>query len=184
MIIFQDPPSKLANLTQLHRYHIIAAVDQQGGFSKNNEIPWYYPADFQWFKQNTVGCPIIMGRKTYEDINKRLGDKATESVLPGRQCFVLSKSIKELPNATVITSIRQSEYHITDNSKPTFIIGGEKLFLEGIALTSEVYLTIINKTFSCDLFFPTKYLMKHFDKNQLFKSNDPDLAFVRYVRKI
>lgn len=75
--------------TPQRKYAIIVAVDDQGGFSKDEKIPWDFPQDLKWFKDRTEGHICVMGRKTYENINSRLDDKMATSVLPNRRCFVL-----------------------------------------------------------------------------------------------
>lgn len=170
------------------RYAVIAAVDIKGGFSKEGQIPWYYSEDFQWFKQITSGeednkSICAMGRKTYEDINTRLGQKAIKSVLPNRRCFVLSNTLTELPNATVVKSIREVEFHNDNPTNTIFIIGGNKLFTEGVALAHDIFLTVINKDFDCDKHFPMSYLFKHFAPHKVFESDHKDLRFFHLTRK-
>jgi dihydrofolate reductase len=166
------------------QYAIIVAIEQYfGGFSKDGAIPWNYPEDFKFFAEKTRDGICVMGRKTYEDINARLGEKAKDSVLPGRKCFVVSKTLTELPNAIVIPNIRKVEYYTDDINKPVFIIGGERLFREGLALANELYITLINKTIECDKFFPNKLVSKHFYVVEAVASTNPDLTFVTYKRK-
>jgi dihydrofolate reductase len=166
------------------KYAIIAAIESsRGGFSKAGTIPWYYKEDFEWFKEKTMGHPCVMGRKTYEDINNRLGEKAAESVLPGRQCFVVTSKLTELPNATVIPNIRKVEYYTNDPQSPIFIIGGSRIFNEGIAFADELYLTIINNQVDCDLFFPIKYVAKHFNAADVKDSSDAMVKFFLFKRK-
>ncbi len=178
---------------------VIAAVDANRGFSKDGKIPWHHPEDFRWFRTRTEGQICIMGRKTYEDINARQlkpkvhvvhGNQTTmgrydDQVLPGRTCFVVSDTLKDIANATVVKSIYDVETHLpNDDDRPQFIIGGEKLFLEGISMASLVLLTIVNDNFECDKFFPVEYLMKHFDVMQMFKVNTTnDLRFTVWQRK-
>lgn len=176
------PQMKLDHLPK-QQYAIIAAIDADRGFAKDNKIPWYYKEDFVWFRQQTLGHPCIMGRKTYEEINERLGEKAFPSVLPDRPCFVVSRTLDSLPNATVIRNIRGVEFHVNDISKPIFIIGGGRLFIEGLSLATDVYLTIIDQRHQCDMFFPIQYIFKHFVINQVHDSNNPDLKFLKFVRK-
>src|SRR3989338_114422 len=51
---------------------IIVAVTEDNVIGKENEIPWYLPADLAHFKNTTMGHPIIMGRKTHESIGRSL----------------------------------------------------------------------------------------------------------------
>lgn len=62
---------------------IIVAMTKNHVIGKNNQMPWHLPADLAWFRQNTGGKPIIMGRKTFESIGRPL---------PNRTNIVLSRS--------------------------------------------------------------------------------------------
>lgn len=178
---------QLLDESSRHKFAIIAAVDSTGGLSKNGEIPWHYKEDFNWFKKQTTGNICVMGRGTYEDINKRLGDKAKDSVLPNRKCFVVSSTLKQqdINNATVITSAYDVDSQLTndDLEKTVFYIGGESIFNLALSIADELYLTFINKDFECDKFFPIEYVDKLFDKDKTFKTENDDLRFVTYKRK-
>jgi dihydrofolate reductase len=171
------------------KYAVIAAVDLDRGFSKAGEIPWHYREDLQWFKMITTNQICVMGRTTYEDINKRLGDKAKESVLPSRQCFVVSSTLKQedVHNATVIKYCYDVVNFLNSDdieTKTIFFIGGDRIFKEGIALANTVYLTTINKTFECDKFFPTEYIEKYFTHDKTHRTEgEPDLRFLTFVRR-
>jgi dihydrofolate reductase len=171
-----------------YKYAVIAAVDLDRGFSKAGEIPWHYPADLKWFKQITSGHICVMGKTTYEDINKRLGEKAKDSVLPDRKCFVVSSILKQedIVNATVIQNIYNVVNLLTDDDvdKTIFFIGGKRVFQEGISLADTVYLTAVNETFGCDKFFPVEYIDKYFTLDTMHKAaTAPNLRFLTFVRK-
>lgn len=162
---------------------IIAAVDINGGYAKDGIIPWHHREDFMWFKRQTMGHNCIMGRKTYEDINARMGEKGKSHVLPGRKSFVISSTLGDITNATKARDINDACNQMEEDGKPVFIIGGGRLFTEAIASASHVILTIINKDYGTNAFFPTEFLYKHFTSTQIFKSDeDPDLRFVNFKR--
>jgi dihydrofolate reductase len=162
------------------QYAVIAAVDNQRGYAKDGQIPWHFKEDFEWFKKQTMGHACVMGRKTYEDINQRLGDKAKESVLPGRQCFVVSSTLESLPNATVVRSITEAALRVPDDyNKPIFIIGGGRIFTEGVSLASTVYLTVINESYGCDKVFPVEFVLKHFP--HITKYSTPTCDKLRFL---
>ena len=166
------------------RFAIIAAVDAAGGYAKDGKIPWYFKEDFQWFKQQTMNHACVMGRNTYEDINSRLGDKAKDSVLPGRDCYVVSTTLDSLPNATVVRSISEVALRVADDyTKPIFNIGRRRLFIEGVAMVDTVYLTVINDTYNCDRIFPVDYVLKHFSAPSVttLPTNDK-LRFLTFTR--
>ncbi len=51
---------------------LIVAAAKNDVIGKNNDLPWHLPRDLKYFKAVTSGCPILMGRKTYESIGKAL----------------------------------------------------------------------------------------------------------------
>ena len=60
----------------------IVATDLNNAIGLNNKLLWHLPADLGFFKSVTMGCPIIMGRKTYESIGR---------LLPGKKHYYLKK---------------------------------------------------------------------------------------------
>lgn len=166
------------------KYTIIAAIEKNfGGFSNKGEIPWYYPEDFKFFRKQTMGHCCVMGRHTYQDINRRLGEKALDSVLPGRNCFVVSRTLTSLPNATVIPNIRSVEHYTDELDKPVYIIGGGRIFIEAIAFVDELMLTFVDKDVECDMYFPIKNINKQFNIMSVTPADNKELAFVHYKRK-
>jgi len=174
--------------TPRRRYVMIAAVDLNQGIGKEGKLPWYYMEDLQWFKQHTTGHVCVMGKATYLDIVDRLGDKAVDKVLPNRDCFVVSTTLKQedIKNATVITSIYDVEHHLSndDHDKTIFFIGGERIFNDALSVVDTVLLTVINKEHGCDKFFPIDSLYKMFVVQKIQQASSTDqLRFVTYTRK-
>lgn len=155
---------------------IIVAVDKLGGFSKNNEIPWHYPEDLQWFKQITTNHICVMGKNTYLDINNRT--KNSNTILPNRSSYVLSTSLTDIKNAILIKELQD----IKVNNEIIFIIGGGRLYEEYIDVVDLVYLTKINKEYNCDKFFPMDKLLQ-FELVEEHMSKHPDLCFQQLKRK-
>lgn len=161
---------------------VIAAMDWEGGFSRNGEIPWYFKEDFQHFRKLTTGNICVMGRNTYEDINKRLGEKAHPNVLPNRTNVVISRTLKRLPNAIVFKSVEDFLDTIDQESRTVFFIGGEQIFEAGLDIADEVYLTIVPNDYQCDSFFPVDKLVN----NYIIESEhdtDSGLTFIKEIRK-
>ncbi|MBA2655220.1 MAG: dihydrofolate reductase [Gammaproteobacteria bacterium] len=109
-----------------------------------NRLPWSMPADLLRFKRITWGKPIVMGRNTYESINRPL---------PGRKNIILSRNQTSYPGCFVYPSLQEA----LDNNKlekEIFIIGGENLYRQTISIADRLYLTIIHHQFEGDTFFP------------------------------
>ncbi len=64
------------------RLNIIVAVAENGVIGGNNCLLWHISEDLRRFKRLTTGCPVIMGRKTFESIGRPL---------PARRNIVISR---------------------------------------------------------------------------------------------
>jgi dihydrofolate reductase len=62
---------------------LIVAADKNWLIGKNNKLPWKSKEDLQHFKRTTMGCPIVMGRRTFESL---------PNLLPGREHFVVTSN--------------------------------------------------------------------------------------------
>lgn len=175
------------NNRKRQQYAVIVAVDLHGGFSKDGAIPWNEPHDLQWFKTITSGHICVMGRTTYDSINSKMGERGEVSVLPGRRCFVVTSTPLPRNNATVVSSLSEVDKYVSfediDNGITTFFIGGEKIYSEGIAKANTAYVTVVNAEVDADLFFPTKYLQKHFRLVSAKRHPEaPNLRFTTWQR--
>ncbi len=128
---------------------IIAAVANNGCIGKNNELPWYIPEDLKHFKKLTLGHTVVMGRKTYESIVKRLGKP-----LPDRTSVVITRQADYPvpPGVFVYTNLYKSIEHHNDGE--LFCIGGGELYKEVLPLADKLYLTEVRQTVDGDTFFP------------------------------
>lgn len=124
---------------------LIAAFDNERAIAKGGAIPWNVPEDQQHFKRKTLDHPIIVGRKTYENIGN----------LPGREMIVLSKSetYPDVINAHSIPSalsVCETEFE-TDE---VFVAGGESVYEQFIDEADRMVLTKIDGRYDGDQFFP------------------------------
>ncbi len=128
---------------------LIVAVSDDNVIGQNNTLPWNLPADLRYFKQHTMGKPIIMGRKTFLSIGK---------ALPGRLNIVLSGSPDLQVPAGVLLSNNINgtlEQLQLDNTAEAFIIGGAKVFETCLPLIDCLYITRVHGNFmDGDVFFP------------------------------
>jgi dihydrofolate reductase len=126
---------------------IIAAMAQNRVIGRGNRLPWHIPQDFKWFRTLTRGHSVIMGRKTYESIGK---------ILPGRRNLILStKRGFSVHGAESHAALEEAlESCAARGEEEVFIIGGEKLFRESLPLSDRIYLTVIQRDFEGDAFFP------------------------------
>jgi dihydrofolate reductase len=123
---------------------LIVALDEQNGMGKNNHLLCHLPADLQFFKKNTLGKPIIMGRKTFESIGR---------VLPDRPNIIVSHQMLQVAGATVVKSLDEALAQTRDYPE-IMIIGGAQVFAEALPKAQRIYLTRIHHRFTADVFFP------------------------------
>lgn len=157
------------------RLTIVVATDAQRGIGINNALPWRLPEDLAFFKRTTLGHPVIMGRKTFESIGKPL---------PNRRNIVITRNADwRHDGVEAVTSMDAAIALLADT--PGFIIGGAQIYQEALSRTDRLIVTEIDKTFSCDAFFPA------IDPNQwnevsrethYSESNGFNYAFVVYER--
>ncbi|MHB8651983.1 MAG: type 3 dihydrofolate reductase [Minisyncoccota bacterium] len=124
---------------------LIAAVDRNYLIGSGKSIPWYLPADFSYFKQTTLGHPVIMGRTTFESIGKPL---------PGRRNIVLSRGPMVVEGIEAVRSLEEA-FHRTDDTVEVFVIGGASVYAQALPFAQKLYLTYIDGVFEGDIHFPT-----------------------------
>ena len=171
---------------------IIVAVDTHGGFGKDGKIPWNHKEDLKHFQTITKDAACVMGRQTYLDmydmfVTRRTKNKKNikkpsgiKEILPGRESYVVSKTIKDTEGAKIITGFRQA---IEETKKDKiFILGGERLFIETLPWVNTIYMTLVLGTYDCDKFFPIEYVHQHFKIENVDKGSD-SLIFIKYTRR-
>jgi dihydrofolate reductase len=129
-------------------YSLIVAVSRNNAIGAKNKIPWKLKSDLELFKNVTMGCPIIMGRKTFESIGR---------CLPGRLNIVLSKTKKDSNNeALYFANIESMESYFEKNGiKEAFIIGGAKIYEAFLSKVTTIHLSeVMCEVKDADTFFP------------------------------
>ena len=125
-------------------FSLIVAAALNGVIGKDNQMPWHLPADLAWFRQNTTGKPVIMGRKTFESIGRPL---------PKRINIVLSRKPYEYEGVIWKESL-ESALEAVKESEEIMLIGGGELFKQYLPYADKLYLTQIQADIDGDTFFP------------------------------
>lgn len=116
---------------------MIFASDRQYAIGFQNGLPWKgYPEDMEWFKQNTMGKVVVMGRKTYESLPERFRS------LPGRTNVVLTSNTETFIDAIVSPSVEAVLERFKDE-KEIVIIGGGEVYKSFAPYITKVYQTHI-----------------------------------------
>lgn len=114
-----------------HWLTAIVALTQEGVIGHQGGMPWQLSSDLRRFKRLTMGCPIIMGRKTYESIGRPL---------PGRETIVLSRDPHWQVSGVTVTNL-EGAMQIVDHRHKAFVIGGAQIYQQLLEFCSEVMLT-------------------------------------------
>jgi dihydrofolate reductase len=124
----------------------IWAMDENGVIGHENKLPWKIPADLKFFKETTMGHPIVMGRKTFESIGKPL---------PGRENIVLTRDLSyEADGCVVYHEMEEVLHHAEETEVEVMVTGGAEIFKKFIPYADKLYVTRIHESFEGDTYFP------------------------------
>lgn len=158
---------------------LLVAMDQKRTIGKSNDLPWHLPADLAYFKRVTMGHPIVMGRKTHESIGR---------ALPGRPNIIITRDKNySAQGCRVIHSIEEIKGIEEKMEDEIFVIGGAQIFKETVQFADLLYITLIEKTFEGDTFFPeinkAEWELVLKEKGIKDERNPYDYFFLIYKRK-
>ena len=124
---------------------IIVAMAKNRIIGRDNTIPWHIPEELKFFKQTTMGFPVIMGRKTYESINRPL---------PGRRNIVITRNADYQREGIETASSLTAALTLCREAEKAFILGGSQIFEIAMDLTDTIILTILDRDVEGDCLFP------------------------------
>ncbi len=124
---------------------LIAAVARNGAIGKDNALLWRLPEDLKFFKCTTMGCPVIMGRKTFESIGRPL---------PGRRNIVVTRNASWLHEGVEVVHALDEALAALASEARVFVIGGGELYTQALPRADELILTEVDADFEGDTFFP------------------------------
>lgn len=156
---------------------MVAAMANDRVIGKNNQMPWHLPADFAWFKRVTMGCPIIMGRKTFESIGRPL---------PGRRNIVISRDSSYRADGIEVVSGIEHAKSLAGDVKELMVIGGGSVYEACLPIADRLYLTFIDADIDGDTCFPKWDSEWHKVSSESFKADDKnayDMEFTVWERK-
>ncbi|OAB44559.1 dihydrofolate reductase [Paenibacillus glacialis] len=124
---------------------MIWAMGRNGVMGKDNGMPWHLPRDMAFFKEQTMGKPVVMGRKTWESFGgKPLKDRT--NIVMTRDSEYTSQ------DAQIIHSLEEAlEYA---NNQELMIIGGAQIYEKWLPYADRLLVTRIDEDFEGDTVFP------------------------------
>lgn len=127
---------------------LIAAVARNRAIGRDNGLLWHEAADQRHFRQVTMGCPVIMGRRTWDSLPARFRP------LPGRRNLVVTRNPGwQADGAEPMPSLAAALAACADAPR-RFVIGGGQLYAEALPMADELELTEIDADLPGDTHFP------------------------------
>ena len=158
---------------------IIVAIADNYAIGKDNQLLWHLPEDLKWFKKNTQGHPVIMGKRTFYSLPKRPLPNRTNIVLTD----IAGEQIEGCQMAYSIEDILQK----CDPSQENFIIGGGSVYKQFFTIAQKLYITKVHASFDADTFFPEIDLgiweVIDSENHKADEKNKYDYTFVTYKRR-
>lgn len=129
--------------------NIIAAVcGSERAIGRAGDMIYHLRDDLRHFKALTMGCPVIMGRKTYQSLPKR--------PLPGRRNVVITRDAGYAPQGVVVAHSLHEALTACKGADKVFIIGGGQIYAQAMDVADNLIITNIQSEcpVNADTFFP------------------------------
>lgn len=159
---------------EIKNINMIAAVALNGAIGKDNDLIWHISRDLKFFKETTLGHPVIMGRKCWESIGR---------ALPGRKNVVVSRGNPQLPEGVIL--VHSIEDAFAEAGDGCFVIGGAQIYAEAMPFADTLYITRVFCSPEADVFFPP-IEADDWDiesQSETFTENSLEFRFEKYVRR-
>jgi len=124
---------------------LVAAMAKNRVIGKNGDMPWHLPSELQYFKEITMGKPIVMGRTTFESIGRPL---------PGRRNIVISRQHQQLPSTVDAVSSPEEALALVADAPEVMVIGGGQIYDCFLPYATRLYITHIDLDVEGDTHFP------------------------------
>ncbi len=160
------------------RLHLIFARAANGVIGKDNALPWHLPEDMAHFKRTTLGCPVIMGRKTWESLPARFRP------LPGRLNIVVTRDAQWQADGAARAGSLEDAVALCPPDADAWVIGGAQIYAAAIDLASTAVVTEIAQDFEGDAFAPVFGPgWRETARENHTAANGLPFAFVTYAQK-
>ena len=172
---------------------IIVAIADNNAIGRDNALLWHISEDLKFFKRTTSGCPVIMGRKTFESIGRPLPKRTNIVVSRGFDApegVVVVPSLEEaykVASAVLSSSSAVMSSEVETSPSRSFIIGGGQIYAQAIQDADRLIVTHVHTVIEdADTFFPEidPSVWKVDGRSELFHDEETGYGFefVEYVR--
>lgn len=130
------------------RVNLIYARAANGVIGNSGELPWHLPEDMAHFKRMTAGCPVIMGRKTWDSLPPRFRP------LPGRTNIVVTRQQDWSDTGALRAPSLREALALCEQDAEAWVIGGAQIYAQAAPLAQRIVVTEIAREFEGDAHAP------------------------------
>lgn len=159
---------------------MIVAYDNNRVIGNHGDIPWQgkMRTDSRYFRDMTLGHPVIMGSKTYLAMNR---------LLPNRPNIILTRDKLSVEGAVVVHTLEEAFRVAEKLDELVFVIGGGHVYEAALNMVDAIYATEIDASNEGDALFPQldplKWVETKRDHHEADEKNTYNYDFVTYKRK-
>ncbi len=156
---------------------LIYARAANGVIGKDGQMPWHLPEDLAHFKRLTSGCPVVMGRKTWDSLPQRFRP------LPGRSNIVVTRQENWHENGVQRASSLREALQLCESYDTVWVIGGAQIYALALPLADAVEVTEIERDYAGDAYAPELGPeWAETARERVTAQDGTPLSFVRYER--
>ena len=159
---------------------IIVAIADNNAIGRDNALLWHISDDMKFFRHQTVGCPVIIGRKPYESIGRPL---------PKRVNIVISRGFSTADEVAVVGSLEEA-YEVAEatNLERCYVIGGGQIYAQALEHAARLVVPHVHTVSeAAATFFPEidPAVWEVAERSEMHhdEESDFDFEFVTYKRK-
>src|SRR5699024_7065231 len=129
---------------------LIWAQAHDGVIGAEGTMPWHLPEDLKHFQRTTRGCPVVMGRRTWESVPPRVRPTAgrTDSEITRNGGFAAGSAVRARSLPEALQPARERAHAPAgargDGSPTIWVIGGGGIYREAIAAADLLVVTEID----------------------------------------
>lgn len=160
---------------------LVVARSDNGIIGRDGGLPWHLSSDLKYFKQVTMGHPVVMGRRTYESIGRPL---------PGRANIVITRDLDYAAEGVIVTCGLDDALAVaadSDGGERIMVIGGGQIYRAALSHATHVIVTEVHATIDGDTSFPdldaAEWVETSRDDREPEQEGEPALSFVILERR-
>jgi len=164
---------------------LIAAVARNGVIGRDNQLLWRIKSDLQHFRRQTIGRPVLMGRKTFDSIGQPLPARLT--IVITRDESFQAEGVLTASSIDEGVKLAERSASASINAERVMVAGGGEIYAQTINRAARLFITEVDIEVEGDAFFPKIDRAKWLESKRESHPRGPDdeavFSFVEYVRR-